>query len=144
MASPSKRLPADLAAARTRIEKLRSRSNGQRKPLPQKIWDMAADLVPAHGVYRVSRVLRLEYYKVKTQAETRQAERRKAPKLSKRAKPAPKPAFVEVPSPPPAMHSSSFGYTVDLTDNSGRQMTIRSSVGMDAAALVAAFCGVAS
>jgi hypothetical protein len=141
-------LPADLTAARRCIEKWRSKSNGQRRPLPQKIWDVAADLVPAHGVYRVSRVLRLEYYKVKKQAETRQAGRRKASTRpsSRRAKPVPKPtrpAFVEVSAPPPVM-SSSLGYTVELTDESGRQMTIRSSTGMDAAALIAAFCGEAS
>lgn len=147
MASPSKRLPADLAAARRRIEKWRSAGRA-RRPLPKKIWEMAADLVPTHGVYRVSQVLRLEYYKVKEQAETRQAGRRMASKQpsSKRAKPAPKPttpAFVEV-SAPSSVMSSSLGYTVELIDASGRQMTIRSSTGMDAAALVVAFCGEAS
>jgi len=143
MGSTSRGLPADLAAARTRFEKWRA-SGRARRPLPTKFWELAADLVPAHGVYRVSRVLRLEYYKVKKQAEAQQTERRKAPKL--RAKPGPKPAkpaFIEVSSPSPTMHSS-FGYTVELTDNSGHQMTIRSSTAVDVTGLVAAFCGVAS
>jgi hypothetical protein len=103
MASPSVRLPADLGAAQRRVESWRSKSNGLRRPLPEWVWDLAADLVPSHGVYRVSRVLRLEYHKVKERAKTRQSARQKVSKRSvtKRKKPVPEPpAFVEVSAPP--------------------------------------------
>lgn len=135
MESTISRLPADLAAARTRLEKWRS--NGRpKRPLPREMWDMAADLVPTHGVYRVSRALRLEYYKVKKQAEDRQAKKR-TKKNAKR-----KPVFVEVAGPPSSpVVAPSLGCTVELADESGRRMTIRSSAVVDAAGMVAAFCG---
>ena len=133
MGSTSARLPADLAAARTRIEKWRSTGRPRRR-LPKEILDMAADLVPAHSVYRVSRALRLEYYKVKKQAETRQAEKRSTSKKT----------FVQVPLSSSGMVSSSLGCTVEVTDPSGRQLTVRSSTAVDVTGLVAAFCGVAS
>ena len=62
--SMAKKLPADLATARKRLEKWRA-GGRPRRPLPPELWEMAADLVPEHGIYRVSQVLRLEYYKVK-------------------------------------------------------------------------------
>lgn len=153
MASPSKRLPADLAAARTRIDKWRSDSRA-RRPIPKELWEMAVDLVPTHGVYVVSQALRLRYDKVKVRAKARQVEKRAGrSKPEKRAKPPPtaatqarnaaSPAFVQLHSPPLTTHSS-CGCTVELSDNSGRQMTIRSPAGMDAAVLVAAFYGVAT
>jgi hypothetical protein len=107
------------------------------------MWEMAADLVPTHGVYRVSRVLRLEYYKVKEQAEARQAKKKSRKRTARRAKRpgARKPKFVEVAGSPSPMLGSS-GCTVELTDEkNGRQMTLRSLSGTDAATLVAAFCG---
>jgi hypothetical protein len=146
MASPSVRLPADLGAAQRRVECWRSKSNGLRRPLPEWVWDLAADLVPSHGVYRVSRVLRLEYHKVKERAKTRQSARQKVSKrpVTKRKKPVPEPpTFVEV-SAPPAVMSSAPGYTVELADERGRRMTIRCSAGMDVAVLVAAWFGEAS
>ena len=129
------RLPADLAAARTRLEKWRS-SGRPKRPLPREMWEMAADLVPSHGVYRVSRALRLEYYKVKEQAEDRQA-RKRTKRSAKR-----KPVFVEVAGPPsPPVVDPCLGCTVEVTDPSGRRITIRSPAAVDAAGLVAAFCG---
>lgn len=132
MRSTSTRLPADLAAARTRIEKWRSTGRA-RRPLPKRIWKMAADLVPIHGVCRVSRVLRLEYYKVKERAEKRQTERQTKAK----------PTFVQMSSPPPGILNSAFGCTVEITDKNGRQMTIQSTTTVDIGGLVAAFCGAA-
>jgi len=85
----------------------------------------------------------LEYYKVKEQAEARQAKKKSRKRNERRAKrpAARKPKFVEVAGPPSPMLVSS-GCTVELTDEkNGRQMVIRSSSGMDTATLVAAFCG---
>ena len=130
MAVRSQNLPADLAAARTRIEKWRSVGPARRR-LPEEIWEMAADLVPRHGVYRVCRVLRLEYYKVRDRAEARRAQSGIQPK----------PAFVQVAPPDSAVAGTVVGCTIELSDQSGRRMVIRSAATVDAARLVAAFSG---
>jgi hypothetical protein len=130
MASPSKRLPADLAAALKRFDKWR-RGGRARRPLPDELWKLAADLVPVHGVYRVSQVLRLEYYKVKEQAEARRPKRRDQAS----------PAFIEVAPTPASVGMTPRDCMVEVTDSSGRRMTIRSSAGVDAVGLVGAFCG---
>jgi hypothetical protein len=130
MASPSKRLPADLAATRRRFEKWRAGGRA-RRPLPDDLWKLAADLVPVHGVYRVSQVLRLEYYKVKEQAAAQRAEQPTDVA----------PAFVEMVPTPSSVLATSSDCTVELTDSNGRRMTIRSSMGVDAVGLVGAFCG---
>lgn len=121
-------LPADLATARRRIEKWRAGGRPRRK-LPQDMWSMAAELVPTHGVYRVARVLRLEYYKVKQAAQTRGG------KKGRRAKS----TFVQLAPSSPASPLPFAGCTVELTDGNGRQMTIRTPASFDAASLVAAF-----
>jgi len=102
------------------------------------MWEMAADLVPEHGVYQVCRALRLEYYKVKQEAENRHAS--KGAIRSKRNKP--KPVFVEVMAPQNAspIAGPSLGCTIELADESGHRMTIRSTA-VDVAVLVTAFCG---
>ncbi|MFC1609530.1 hypothetical protein ACFL6C_01100 [Myxococcota bacterium] len=133
MASPSKRLPADLAAARTRIDKWRSGSRA-RKPIPNELWEMAVDLVPTHGVYVVSQALRLRYDKVKAQAKARHS--------NKRARN--KPAFVQVAAPMLGMPNSPSALTVEVTDKNGNHMCIRSLGAVDAARLVTAFCGGAT
>jgi len=133
MVAKSTVLPADLAAARTRIDKWRA-SVQTRRPIPEDLWKMAADLVPAHGVYRVSRALRLRYDKVKVATNARRSKRR-VPST---------PAFVQVTAPVLAMPSLTGELTVEVTDMHGNHMCIRSSATMDAARLVAAFCGGAT
>jgi hypothetical protein len=124
-------LPPDLAAARTRINKWRS-SGRTRRPIPDDVWEMAVELVPAHGVYRVSRALRLRYDKLKTQAKTRRSARRPRSRT--------KPAFVQVAAPTPAMPGQHIECLVELTDKNGHHMAIRSSAAVDVARLVATFC----
>jgi len=135
MAIKNSELPADLAAARTRLENWRA-TGRPRRHLPREMWEMAADLVPNHGVCRVARELRLGYYKVKEQAENRLAETRNKRNAE------PKPAFVEVTHTiSPKVVGPSLGSTVEITDESGRRMWIRSGEGVDAVGVVAAFCG---
>jgi hypothetical protein len=144
----SKSLPADLSAAQTRFEKWRA-AGRPRRPLPPELWRLAADLVRAHGVYRVARVLRLEYYKVREQAEGRRLatpSRAQVPPPSRQAAPAPrpraprpKPAFVQV--VPPAAFPAPHEVVVELADAKGRHMSIRSRVALDVVALVNTFCG---
>ena len=129
---PAKRtvLPPDLAAARARVDKWRSRGRTRRR-IPEHVWELAVGLVPTHGVHRVSRALRLRYDKLKSQVEARRADEVMRPQ----------PAFVELAVPAaPVMSGAHLEQTVELTDRSGRQMTIRTSAAVDAARLVATFC----
>ena len=132
MKRTSAKLPADLADAREQFESWRARGRA-RRPLPDELWKLAADLVPSHGVHRVSKALRLEYYQVKRHAQAERAER------STQATP----AFVEVVPTTASVLGTTPGFAVELSDSSGRRMTIRSSVAVDAAGLIAAFCGAA-
>ena len=83
------------------------------------------------GVYRVSRALRLRYDKVKAATIARHFKRR-VPST---------PAFVQVTTPTLTMPSSFGEVTVEVTDKHGNHMCIHSSASIDAARLVAAFCG---
>ena len=133
MVAKSAVLPADLAVAQIRIDKWRA-SAQTRRPIPEDLWKVAVDLVPAHGVYRVSRALRLRYDRVKAAANAH---------YSKRMVPS-TPAFVQVTAPALAMSSLNGELTVEVTDRHGNHMCIRSSATIDAARLVAAFCGGAT
>lgn len=136
-----KSLPTDLAAAQTRFDKWRA-AGRPRRPLPPELWHLAAGLVRAHGVHRVARVLRLEYYRVKEQAEGLHAAaraRRAAAPSSPPGTPRPKPAFVQV--VPPAAFPAPNEVVVEMADAKGRHMSIRSRVALDAVALVSTFCG---
>jgi hypothetical protein len=133
MVAKSAVLPADLAAARTRIDKWRAGAQ-TRRPIPKDLWRMAVDLVPTHGVYRVSRALRLRYDRVKAATNAHYSKRR-IPST---------PAFVQVTAPALAMPSLDGELTVEVTDRHGNHMCIRSSATMDAVRLVSAFCGGAT
>jgi hypothetical protein len=133
-------IPADLAAARRKFEKWRAGGRPRRR-LPAELWNLAATLVATHGVYRVSDALRLDYYVLKARAEGRSAARppRRTRGEQKRARGEQVPAFVQV--APRTAVAPLPGCTVELVDRDGRHMTIRSSTGLEPAALVAAFCG---
>lgn len=138
MSSTSMKLPADLATARRRLEKWRA-GGRPRRPLPPELWEMAADLVPEHGIYRVSQVLRLEYYKVKEKAEGRRGRQRR----TRRGGGEQGARFVQV-APVPSVLEPAVPCTVVLEDTRGRRMTIRSTGGLEPASLIAAFCGVST
>jgi hypothetical protein len=80
-------IPAGLKEARECFEQWRSSQTG-RRPIPESLWVLAAELARQHGVFRTAQVLRLDYTKLKrrmlgvTSAETHTA--------------ASQPAFVEL------------------------------------------------
>jgi hypothetical protein len=136
-----KSLPTDLAAAQTRFDKWRA-AGRPRRPLPPELWRLAAGLVGAHGVHRVARVLRLEYYRVKEQVEGMEAaarSRQAAAPTPQSGASRPKPAFLQV--VPPAAFPAPHDVVVEMVDAMGRHMSIRSRVALDVVALVSTFCG---
>jgi hypothetical protein len=61
-------IPTELQEISSRIEQWRS-NRVQRGPMPEALWSLAADLARQHGVGRVSRFLRLDYYSLKARVE---------------------------------------------------------------------------
>lgn len=83
-------IPTGLKEAQQRFDDWRSSHTG-RRPIPEPLWVLAAELAGQHGVFRTAQVLRLDYTKLKQQT------RAEAPA----GKPAftPQPAFVELIAP---------------------------------------------
>ena len=57
-------IPAKLKEAQERFEQWRSSQTG-RRPIPESLWVLAAELARQHGVFRTAQVLRLDYNKLK-------------------------------------------------------------------------------
>ena len=101
----------DNLARRLRQWRNRQRSQG---PLPHWVWDEAVEAAHEHGVSRVARVLRLDYYKLKRRLAALSSE--------PRGNGAP-PGFVELSvSPTPCIPSQ---WTLELSDARGRKLTLR-------------------
>ena len=78
-------IPIGMEKARGRFERWRSSHTG-RKPIPESLWTVAAEVARAHGIFRTSKVLRLEFNKLK----------RRVRSSSRRARVTAAPAFVEL------------------------------------------------
>ena len=63
------------------------------RPIPERLWQQAAELVPSHPASKISRVLRLNYYGLKKRVEN--AEDR-LPAVGKEPPAPEKPAFAEL------------------------------------------------
>ena len=118
---------SDLEPVRRQLERWR-RTRKHRDRIPEALWSAITQVARTHGVSRVARVLRVQYYALRDRAKA-------APV------PRPKPAsdpFVEIPLTTP---TSPVGCVVELEDRSGSKMTLRLAPpnGMDAVALVEAF-----
>src|SRR5215831_20744062 len=57
-------IPAGLKEAEQRFAEWRSSHSG-RRPIPEPLWALAAELASEHGVFRTAQVLRLNYSKLK-------------------------------------------------------------------------------
>jgi hypothetical protein len=109
-------LPPDLVRGRSRFQAWR----GQRKPgdrIPQALWELAVRLAKTHGVSHTSALLRLDYYRLKKQAEAVTSE----PQASR-------PAFVELTPSVTVARECRF----ELDNGSGATMRVH-LVGYDAA-----------
>lgn len=83
-------IPSALKEAQQRFEEWRNSQSG-RRPIPETLWTLAAELAGQHGVFRTAQVLRLDYTKLKRYARA----------VAPAGKPASTPAaaFVELMTP---------------------------------------------
>ena len=66
MADQTQQIPNEMRRAHGRFERYRKAHTG-RRPIPEALWKMAAELANEHGVFRTAKVLRLDYNKLKAQ-----------------------------------------------------------------------------
>lgn len=83
-------IPAGLKEAQQRFDEWRGSHSG-RRPIPEVLWSLAAELAAQHGVFRTAKVLRLDYNKLKRQIQA-------AAPVAKSAS-VPQPSFVELIAP---------------------------------------------
>lgn len=123
-------IPSDLKAVRKRFEQWRATRSG-RSRVPESLWSLAVPAAKAHGIYRVSQVLRVNYQGLKR----RVADAKPVSRPEESSSP-----FVEFDL------SRSFSPTeclIQLEDHKGSKMTIRhtGSSSLDAIALCDVFFG---
>lgn len=82
-------VPAGMKRISRRFERWRSSHQG-RLPIPERLWASAAEVAREHGVFRTSKVLRLEYGKLRRMAQAA---------TSTRQQPAPPATFLELMAP---------------------------------------------
>ena len=98
-----------IKGVRGQLEDWRRTRKHQRAAIPPEVWDAMTPVARTHGVNRVCRLLRVDYYSLKRRVQS--------------ARPA-SPKFVEVISP---IGSASTGDVLEVEDRGGRKMTLRLS-----------------
>lgn len=102
-------IPPVLARAQARFRDWRrKRTKGAR--IPEPLWKLAVKLAIAHGVCRTASALGLDYYSLKNRLEGAAGRR-----------PAPKPAFIELPALPAVGKHCTF----ELGDGAGSTLRIQ-------------------
>ena len=69
MGKPKGELPEAVGRVRTEIETWRQ-VRKKRSPMPARLWEAAASLAESHGVYQISRALRLSYESLKNRVKS--------------------------------------------------------------------------
>ena len=82
-------IPMLMAKAQKRFERWRSSHEG-RKPIPESLWTVAAEVAREHGIFRTSKALHLEFNKLKRRVKSNGRRGRTTP------------GFVELLAPEPA------------------------------------------
>ena len=126
--STRRRVSADLAATRRRIDRWRtSRKAG--KAMPETLWSEAVRLVERHGLYRVARSLGLNYDNLKKRALAAGKRRERDVR------------FVELEAGLADFLAGPTGAVVELEDGAGAKLVIRarSGEGVDVLGLAEAF-----
>ncbi len=62
-------IPMGMRRVHWRFERWR-RSHVGRLPIPERLWTAAAELAREHGVFKTAKLLRLDYNKLKSMAES--------------------------------------------------------------------------
>ena len=86
-------IPVGMEKVYRRLERWRSKRHG-RSPIPKPLWTAAAVVAREHGVFRTSKVLHLEFNKLKGFVESSKPRRRRTANLV--------PQFMELTAAPPA------------------------------------------
>ena len=75
MADKTQQIPNEMRRAHGRFERYRKAHTG-RRPIPEALWKMAAELAREHGIFRTAQVLRLDYSKLKARTAVLGAKRK--------------------------------------------------------------------
>lgn len=110
-----KALAPAVAQVRDRIEHWR-RTRTVRRPMPAELWQAAVAVARKHGVFCVSRALRLNYNDLKKRLQTGARKGQRSPS-----------GFVELSPPVVAAAALPQGVVVEWTRARGDKMTIRLS-----------------
>ena len=125
-------LPPEIEAVHQRIEAWR-RARGTRSRMPEDLWQAAASLAREHGMWRVSRALRVKYEGLKSRIAGGSG-------ADSTPTPVPVPGFVDMTSMLEAAGSESMTTTVDLSRADGTRLLLRlPSVAVDVQSLIRAF-----
>jgi hypothetical protein len=125
-------LPGPVADLQDRINHWRT-TRPHREPMPEDLWLKSARFARQHGIYAISKALKLNYEALKGRVVQGPPKRRARPTSTSR------PAFVQL-DPMPAIPSD-LSSTVEIEGVRGGKLTIRLSgpTTLDAAAIVDAF-----
>jgi hypothetical protein len=123
-------IPSDVPAALGRVQRKMERwrrRHRPRAPLPEELWREAAALACAHGINRIARTLRLDYYSLKKRAAAAAGSGQRVPE------------FVEVLSG--AMPAGRPECLIEVEDPSGAKLRVHLQGGNlpDVAALTRVF-----
>ncbi len=105
---------SDLAELQRQLSAWRRRQRG-RAQLPEALWRAAATLTRSLGVSRVSRTLRLDYYKLSRWTDEPVALSSDSPRRA---------SFVELALSAPRGPDTGQDYRAELSESSGRRMTL--------------------
>ncbi len=105
-------VPAELKELHCQIEQWR-RTRPRLAAMPEQLWTLAVSAARQHGLARVARFLRLDYYSLK--------ERIEIPEQDRGPTSAAKPVFIEL---PPLPVSPTSECTIELEHPRGRKMRI--------------------
>lgn len=130
-------IPAEVAAVRDRVARWRG-SRVKRSAMPEELWEAAVSLVPDHGLYRVARVVRVDYGALKDRCSRASSGEPGAIASG---------VFVEVEASqllaPPAEPAAATGAVVELFRPDGARLVVRlpAHQAVDLVVLAGAFCG---
>ncbi len=118
-------IPSEINELSHRIEQWRSRRVRSRR-MPEPLWALAARLAGRHGLHRVARCLRLDYYSLKERMH------------DGTGAVSPRPAFIELPA-----FNSVPECAIELEHPRGSRMRIhiKGTALPDVTELTRAFCG---
>lgn len=105
-------VPTELKELSGQIEQWR-RTRPRLAAMPEPLWTLSVNAARQHGLARVARFLRLDYYSLK--------ERIESPELGRGSTSAAKPTFIELPPLPVSPVSEC---TIELEHPHGRKMRI--------------------